>query len=320
MATNTLKFGILLPTRGVILAQKEKPDLGPIFDMAQSVEESGYHSLWVGDSVTAKPRLEVFSTLSALAVKTQSIKLGTSVVIAALRNPVMLAQSVASVDILASGRLILGVGVSRMDKVFEEEFTACGVPFHEKAGRLEEILKIMKRLWAEDEVTIPNKYYTINNLSLLPKPVQKPGVPIWISSNDVDRGLKRVATLGDAWITNIPSLQVFKESWEKVQNYAGEIKRDPNTIERCLYLTINVSPDGPKAEKEGEEFLTAYYHKPIEVISKELVVKCGSSDEVARFIKGYADAGVTTFILRLAAKDQLGQLRVCTEEILPQFQ
>ena len=315
-----LNFGILLPTRGVILAQKDKPDLGPIFDMAQAVEKSGYHSLWVGDSVTAKPRLEVFSTLSALAVKTKNIQLGTSVVIAALRNPVMLAQSVASVDILAAGRLILGVGVSRMDKVFEEEFTACGVPFNQKAGRLEEVLRIMKRLWAEDNVTIPNKYYTINNLSLLPKPVQKPGVPIWVSSNDVDRGLKRVATLGDAWITNIPSLPVFKESWEKVQKYAGEIKRDPKSIERCLYLTINVSPDGPKAEKEGEEFLTAYYHKPIEVISRELVVKCGSSDEVAKFIKGYADAGVTTFILRLAAKDQMGQLRVCTGEILPQFQ
>ena len=319
MATK-LNFGILLPTRGVILAQKDKPDLGPIFDMAQTVEESGYHSLWVGDSVTAKPRLEVFTTLSALAVKTKSIKLGTSVVIAALRNPVMLAQSVATVDILASGRLILGVGVSRMDKVFEEEFTACGVPFNQKAGRLEEVLRIMKKLWAEDNVTIPNKYYTINTLSLLPKPVQKPGVPIWISSNDVDKGLKRVATLGDAWITNIPSLPVFKESWEKVQKYAGEIKRDPNSIERCLYLTINVSPDGPKAEKEGEEFLTAYYHKSIDVISRELVVKCGSSDEVAKFIKGYADAGVTTFILRLAAKDQMGQHRVCTEEILPQFQ
>ncbi len=320
MATNNLKFGILLPTRGVILAQKDKPDLGPIFDMAEAVEESGYHSLWVGDSVTAKPRLEVFSTLSALAVKTKSIKLGTSVVIAALRNPVLLAQSVATVDILASGRLILGVGVSRMDKVFEEEFTACGVPFHQKAGRLEEVLRIMKKLWAEDDVTILNKYYTINNLSLLPKPVQKPGVPIWISSNDVDRGLKRVATLGDAWITNIPSLPVFKESWEKVQQHSAEIKRDPNQIECCLYLTINVSPDGPRAEKEGEEFLTAYYHKPIEVISKELVVKCGSSDEVVKCIKGYADAGVTTFILRLAAKDQLRQLRVCTEEILPRFQ
>jgi len=69
-----LNFGILLPTRGVILAQKEKPDLSPIFDMAQTLEESGYHSLWVGDSVTAKPRLEVFTTLSALAVKTKSIK------------------------------------------------------------------------------------------------------------------------------------------------------------------------------------------------------------------------------------------------------
>ncbi len=320
MARQAVNFGILLPTRGVLLAQKERPDLRPIFDMAETVEKAGYHSLWIGDSVTAKPRLETLSTLGALAVKTENIKIGTSVLIAALRNPVLLAQAIANVDVLSSGRLILGVGVQRGDKMFEEEFTACGVPFNQKAGRLEEVLKIMRLLWSQDNVTHPNKYFRIENLSLLPKPIQKPGVPVWVSSNDVDRGLKRVAMLGDAWMTNIPSIEVFKESWKKIQSYAGEAGRDPQEIHRSLYLTIHVSPDGAKARKDGEEFLTAYYHKPFDVISRQLIVKCGGTDEVVELIKTYADAGIGTFILRFAAKDQMKQLQVCTEDIVPHFQ
>ena len=125
---------------------------------------------------------------------------------------------------------------------------------------------------------------------------------------------------GDAWMTNIPSIEVFNESWEKLQGYAAESGRDPKEIHRSLYLTIHVNPDGAKARKEGEEFLTAYYHKPFEVVSKQLVVKCGGTDEVVEFIKAYADAGIETFILRFAAKDQMQQFQTCTEGIIPHFQ
>ena len=207
--------------------------------------------MWIGDSVTAKSRLEVISTLGALAVKTERVKIGTAVLLAAMRNPVVLAQALASVDVLCRGRLVVGVGVSRNDKMFEEEYTACGVPFNQKAGRLSQVLKIMKMLWAGDDVTHENKYYTIENLSLLPKPVQRPGVPLWVSSNDVDSGLKRAALYGDAWITNIPSLQVFKESQKKLEDYASGAGRNPDDIHRCLYLTIHMDPDADKARREG---------------------------------------------------------------------
>ena len=135
--TKKLSFGILLPTRGVILAKTAVPDLSPVFNLADAVEKAGYDSVWIGDSVTAKSRLEVISTLGALAVKTERVKIGTAVLLAAMRNPVVLAQALASVDVLCRGRLIVGVGVSRNDKMFEEEYTACGVPFNQKGGTLE---------------------------------------------------------------------------------------------------------------------------------------------------------------------------------------
>jgi alkanesulfonate monooxygenase len=204
--------------------------------------------------------------------------------------------------------------------MFEEEFTACGVPFNQKAGRLDQLLRIMRLLWSQDNVTYPNKYFRIEDISLLPKPIQKPGVPIWVSSNDVETGLKRVARLGDAWITNLPSIDVFKDSWAKVQDYASEAGRNPNEIHRCLYLTIHASSDGARARKEGGAFLSAYYHKPFDDVAKQLVVKCGSTEEVAEFINAYAEAGIGTFILRFAAKDQMEHLRICTEDIVSNFQ
>jgi len=312
-------FGILLPTRGVILAKTAVPDLSPIFDLAAEVERGDYESVWIGDSVTAKSRLEVISTLGALAVKTQRVRIGTAVLLAAMRNPVLLAQALASVDVLCGGRLVAGVGVSRNDKMFEDEYTACGVPFNQKAGRLSQVLKIMKMLWAEDNVTYPNKYYTIENISLLPKPVQKPGVPLWISSNDVDSGLKRVALHGDAWITNIPFLDVFRESQKKMEDFAADAGRDPGQIHRCLYLTIHIDPDGEKARREGAAFLEAYYHKTYEEVSRQLVVKAGGTNEVVDFIREYREAGIQSFIVRFAAQDQFQHLRVCNEHVMPHF-
>ena len=299
------KFGVLLPTRGVILAKTAIPDLSPVFDLATQVEKGPYDSVWIGDSVTAKSRLEVISTLGALAVKTKRLKIGTAVLLAAMRNPVVLAQALASVDVLCSGRLLVGVGVSRNDKMFEDEYTACGVPFNQKAGRLSQVLRIMKMLWAEDEVTYPNKYYTVENISLLPKPVQKPGVPLYVSSNNVDSGLKRVALYGDAWITNIPSLKVFKESQKKMEDFASDAGRDPKDIERCLYLTVHMDRDSQKAQREGAAFLEAYYHKTYEAVSQQLVVKAGGIDEVVDFIKEYQEAGIERFIVRFAAKGSI---------------
>ena len=317
--TRKLSFGILLPTRGVILAKTAVPDLSPVFNLADAVEKAGYDSVWIGDSVTAKSRLEVISTLGALAVKTERVKIGTAVLLAAMRNPVVLAQALASVDVLCRGRLIAGVGVSRNDKMFEEEYTACGVPFNQKAGRLSQVLKIMKLLWAGDDVTHANKYYTIENLSLLPKPVQRPGVPVWVSSNDVDSGLKRAALYGDAWITNIPSLTVFKESQKKLEDFASDAGRNPADIHRCLYLTIHIDPDSDKARREGGAFLEAYYHKTYEEVSSQLVVKAGGTHEVVDFINEYAEAGIQTFIVRFAAKDQFQHLDVCNEHVMPHF-
>ena len=105
------RLGIVLPTRAILLEGHSNKDLSLIFTLAQKAEKSGLNSVWVGDSLIAKPRLEPLSTLAALAMETDRVKLGTSVLLAPLRHPVQLAQTAATVDFLSNGRLILGMGV-----------------------------------------------------------------------------------------------------------------------------------------------------------------------------------------------------------------
>lgn len=315
----SVQFGILLPTRGVLFSPGG-PDVTPIYRMAETAEAAGYHSVWVGDSVTAKPRLDAVATLATVAARTRRVRLGTAVMLAALRHPVILAHQIASLDVLAGGRLIWGVGAGRGGRaLLENEFLACGVPMHERAQRLEEVLEICRLLWSGKPVSYSGQHYRIQDVTLEPVPIQKPGVPIWIASNLVERGLKRVAEIADAWITNVTTLEVYRQCWEKIGAYARAAGRDQAMVGQCLYMTINVNPDGDAGRREGRAFLENYYKKSADEVMADLVCHFGSPAECAERIGGYVREGVRTVILRFAASNQLEQLQAVTEELLPLF-
>jgi probable F420-dependent oxidoreductase len=288
--------------------------------MAEKAEEAGYHSVWVGDSVTAKPRLEALATLAALAVRTSRVKLGTAVLLAALRHPLVLAHAVASLEVLSTGRIILGVGAGRGGRqILADEFENCGIPFAERGPRLNEVLEICKRLWTETPVSYAGTFYTLDNVALEPRPVQPAGPPLWVSSNLIKRGLQRVASLGDAWITNVTTLEVYRQCWEQITTAAEAAGRDPQQIHQCLYLTVNVHLDGQFARRQGRSFLENYYKKPAAEVEEDLVCQFGSPDEVLERIDGYARLGVRTVIIRFASPHQLEQLDICSKEILPRL-
>ncbi|GIX47129.1 MAG: N5,N10-methylene tetrahydromethanopterin reductase [Candidatus Tectimicrobiota bacterium] len=314
-----VQLGILLPTRGVLFAGEGAPDLSPIYTMAAQAEAAGYHSLWVGDSITAKPRLEALTTLAALAARTQRIRLGTAVLLAALRPPLVLAHAVASLDVLAGGRLILGVGAGRGGRqILAAEFENCGVPFGERGPRLSELLQICRRLWQGEPLTYQGTYYRLSEVVLEPRPVQPGGPPLWIASNFIAQGLERVGRLGDGWITNVTSPEVYRRCWERIAAVAEQHGRDPQQLERCLYLTVNVHPDGDVARREGRSFLESYYKKPAAEVEADLICQFGSPAEVLERLAAYVRLGVRTVIVRFATPRQLEQLQICTETLLPQ--
>ncbi|HEY7711334.1 MAG TPA: LLM class flavin-dependent oxidoreductase, partial [Candidatus Entotheonella sp.] len=292
MSTSPVQIGVLLPTRGVLFTDSGPPDVSPIFRMAESAEEMGYHSVWVGDSITAKPRLEALTMLGALAARTHRVRIGTAVFLAALRHPLVLAHAVASLDVLSTGRIILGVGAGRGGRdILAQEFENCGVPFMERGPRVTELLAICRRLWAETPVSYDGDYYQLADVALEPRPIQAGGPPLWVSSNLIKQGLRRVGTLGDAWITNVTTLDVYRQCWEQIAAAAEVAGRDPQQIHQCLYLTVNVHPDGDKARQEGGRFLESYYNKPASSVAEDLVCQFGSPDDVLERINGYVELG-----------------------------
>ena len=320
MTTATVQLGVLLPTRGVLFATEGPPDVRPIYEMAARAEAAGYHSVWVGDSITAKPRLEALTMLGGLAARTQRVQLGTAVLLAALRQPLILAHAVASLDVLSTGRIILGVGAGRGGRqILADEFENCGIPFRERGPRLNEVLEICRRLWTGTAASYQGVYYHLTDVTLEPRPVRPGGPPVWIASNLITPGLERVACFGDGWITNVTSLDVYQQCWERIVATAEKHGRDPRQIHQCLYLTVNVNPHGEEARQEGRRFLESYYKKPAVAVEADLVCQFGSPDEVLERIDGYVRLGVRTVIIRFATSRQLEQLQICSEELLPRL-
>jgi alkanesulfonate monooxygenase SsuD/methylene tetrahydromethanopterin reductase-like flavin-dependent oxidoreductase (luciferase family) len=154
-------------------------------------------------------------------------------------------------------------------------------------------------------------------VALEPRPVQPGGPPLCISSNLITRGLRRVATLGDAWITNVTTLDVYRQCWEQIVAAAEAAGRDPHAIQQCLYLTVNVNLDGDMARRQGRSFLENYYKKPAAAVEEDLVCQFGSPEDILERIDGYARLGVRTVIIRFASPHQLEQAEICSKEILP---
>lgn len=312
MSESQTKFGILLPTREVILSGRADP--GSIYDLADRAEALGFHSIWVGDSVIAKPRLDPLTTLAAVGARTRRIRLGTAVYLAALRNPVLVAHMVATVDWLSGGRVDLGIGYSRPnDPVQEHEYKVLG---HDPAKRIkmsEELVQIVRRLWRENDVSYAGNFSNFEHVTVEPKPVQLGGVPIWLASNNIEPGLKRVARMADGWLNNITDPHTYRECLEKIRAYAAEAGRDPQAIEPGLYFTL--AAGGEDAIREGQNFLSQYYNRPYEAVAKAMLCVMGSWDQVMDQIQAYCEAGARTIVLRFATSDQLRSLETCAEQL-----
>ena len=307
-----LQFGVLLPTREAVMSGWRDP--APIYRMAERAEELRFHSVWVGDSLTARPRVEALTTLAAIGARTRRVRLGTSIFLAALRQPVMLAYQLASVDWLCGGRVDLGIGYGRPnDAAHEVEYRHVGITAENRIKRSEEIVTVLRRLWRENDVTHEGAFYRFQHVTLEPKPTQVGGIPIWLASNEVEPGLKRVARMGDAWINNIKTPQAYRECWDKIKDYAAAAGRQPRAIEPSIYMTVAA---GNQSEaQEGMEFLAQYYNRPYEAVANSMLCVTGSWDEVIDKIESYSEAGARTVVLRFAARDQTRHLESCAEAL-----
>jgi len=316
MAHPAVSIGLLLPTREVVMASGA-PDLSKIIDLAVQAEELGFASVWVGDSILARPRLEAMTTLAAVAARTQRVQLGTAVLLPALRHPVILANEAANVDILSQGRLILGLGVATNNQSIAREFTACGVDFAHRLGIFEECVTLMRRLWTEPSVTFRGRHFQLQDISLGLRPRQTSGIPIWMAGA-VDNAQRRVLRLGEGWFPNPRSPDVFAAQWERLQVLAREMGKDAQALSRCVYTTLNINNDVAQAQREMQAFAEGYYSAPYEVLLRQQGLCAGTAASCVAWLNAFITAGAQTLVLRFGSPDQFGQLERCVKDVLPQ--
>lgn len=315
MPDRAVSYGFLLPTRELVMSLPT-PDVGRIIELAELAEALGFDSVWVGDSILARPRLEAFTTLAAVAARARSVKIGTAVLLPALRHPVVMANEAANLDLLSEGRLILGLGIAANMPAVRAEFEACGVSIAHRLGIFEETVILMRRLWSEPSVTFSGRHFQLQNVKLGLRPHNGSSIPIWIAGS-VDNALRRVARLGDGWYPNPVSPRVFAEQSQQLDGFARDAGRDPQSLHRCVYTTLNINDDAAQAERETRAFAEGYYNVPYEVIAPLQSFCFGTPDTCVAWLRDLAAGGAQTIVIRFACPDQAGQLERCAADILP---
>ncbi len=308
-------IGYLLPTREQVMSPSG-PDFPQIFALADQAEAAGLDSVWVGDSVLARPRLEALTTLAAVAARTRRVRLGTAILLPALRQPVVLANEIANVDLIAGGRLVLGLGIASKGDAITREFQACGVPHIQRIGRFEETIELLRRLWSEQEVTYKGRYFDLDKVSLGLRPPQQGGPRLWLAGH-TENPLRRVARYGNGWLPNPASPEIYTAGMARLDAICKETGRDPATIHRAVYTTINVNADTARAEQELRAFTEGYYSSPYDVQKNRQSLCAGNAKTCIAWLRAYAAAGAQTIVVRLGGPDQPGHLDRFTKEVLP---
>jgi probable F420-dependent oxidoreductase len=279
-----------------------------VVKFAKQCEAMGCHSMWTIDRI-AYDNLEPLTLLAAAAGATQNIRLGTSVLLGNLRHPSHLAKIVATLDFISNGRITLGLGFGSR----ESDYTAVEIPFDHRGSRAVEQVELMKRLWTEDHVTHKGKFFNVQNLTIGPRPVQKPHPPLW-TGGSAETALKRAGTWANGFICGSSAIPDFPATWEKVSGYAKAAGRDPNKITKAGLTFMAINDDQTKAIKSVEDYVMRYYGRlRADVANTSLV---GSPLAVVDRIGSFLSKGLDTLIIGLADPDPR-QLDLFAEKVLP---
>lgn len=313
-----LRIGIHLPTRGILLEGSRGEGPSSIFALAEQAEQAGLDSVWVGDSLMAKPRLEPLTVLAAVAMRTRRVRLGTAVLLAPLRQPPLLAQMATTVDILSQGRLTLGMGVGGIfTPAQQQEWRSAGVPPTERGGRMSELVQVLQRLWTEDAVTFHGRYFNLEEASLKPRPVQAGGIPLLLAchyATGSDAQYRRAGRYGSGVMGISDQPEEYRQVLERVRGHAREAGRDPGTLQTAFYMTINLNADADKAFADGDQFIRQYYGLNF---WKDKWGPFGQPRDVAQRMLEYARAGAQEIVVRFASFDPFGQLATFVREVVP---
>jgi alkanesulfonate monooxygenase len=315
MARNDISFGIAMRN---FTAHPELPDAQALIEYGVEMERLGFESVWVWDHILLGvdpcfPIIDSLSLLTAVAARTSRIKLGTGILVLPLRNPVVLAKQLASIDQISNGRLVLGLASGW----YKREFDAVGVPFERRGKIMDESLEIINRLWEEDSVTGEYPPYNLRGAVMFPKPVQRPRPKILIGGY-VDRVLRRAGTKSDGWLTYFYTAESYRKSWKKVLQFAEEAGRDPATLESTNQLPIMVGKSREEVVGPMNEWLRTEWDYADWSESTPDSAIMGSVDDCLEQLGPHVEAGVDRLIF-VPYRYEPEQVRFLAEEIIPRL-
>ena len=234
-----MEVGVIIPNAG------PKASVENIVTTARWAEELGYHSLWLTDHVVLAEEVNAYYpyrshgrwdyppettwldpllTLAWAGQAAPTLKLGTSVLVLPIRNPVLLAKQIASLDYLSGGRVILGAGTGWM----EEEFNIIGESFRNRGRRVVEMVELMRQFWSGESVDFRGEFYQVSDCKMYPRPAQATVPVVWGGHSQA--ALKRVARVGDGWHPTQISLTQLDEGLQRLKRYCIEHGREFESV------------------------------------------------------------------------------------------
>jgi alkanesulfonate monooxygenase SsuD/methylene tetrahydromethanopterin reductase-like flavin-dependent oxidoreductase (luciferase family) len=319
-----VSVGLMLLNRGPVIGATTVPAL---LDTAAEAEAAGWDSIWVGDSVLAKPRVESIVLLAGIAARTRRVRLGAACIASTpLRQPLLLAHQWASLDLLSGGRTVFfackcgGPGSGE----FAQELANLGMQRSSRMRRMEEAIEVMRLVWDGDDVSYRGRYTEFYGVTILPKPAQA-RLPIWIADNpdlakpkNVETAYRRVARYADGWQTTHTTPDNVARSWDIIQGYARELGRPlPADFEVCVCSNICLADSKQAALAESKRFLDRHSMADYAPEFLDRWVAMGTPDDCVNYLQRFLRAGATSLLLRISSFDQAGQFERITREVLP---
>jgi alkanesulfonate monooxygenase SsuD/methylene tetrahydromethanopterin reductase-like flavin-dependent oxidoreductase (luciferase family) len=263
-------------------------DVGRVRDL----EARPIDSLWVGGHISSRnPSPETMVGLARLAAVTERVSVGSSILLLPLYPPALVAKQVADLDRSTGGRLILGVGVGGE---YPQEFRAVEVPMEQRGGRTNEIIPLLRKFWTATEVTHHGRYYEMQDVRIHPAPTQPGGPPIVVAGRK-DPSMRRAAIMGDGWFPYMYSPRRYAESVQKINNAAEQAGRDLAGFHWCVWIFLNIGPDGDVAREEAARTIGGTYDQDVKAMV-DSVAAAGTVEHVTAKLQAFYDAGARHFV------------------------
>lgn len=302
-----LRFGI-----AVGACSAGVPGARELTDLARRAEDAGFDSVQAGDHIQwHAPILEVTTVLATFAAATTRVRIASDVIILPLRDPVLLAKTVASLDVLSGGRMILGIGVGGDHPA---EYAAMRVPMAERGARANESLEIVRGLFANERFSYAGRHFALDGVAIAPRPVQA-SLPIWVGGTS-EAALRRAARYGDGWISAFASERKFARLAADLRGFLAEQKRPADGFTFGSFLFVNLGLDAAAARAAGAEYVRRVYRLDGDAIMERFGA-AGPVEAAAERVRAHAEAGADYIVLSpvCAVADWPRQVAACGELI-----